>query len=303
MSEKSSWVKNEKMIQNEEHIIVPNEDVFDLKNFSVNKDSETIQEKAITSNQEQIAPKVSINPEDLRSKSDPRYFYESTSNNHKEKSSHNWFLVTFLMTLVILGSLYFYFVIEDKNSKISGLERQILNKNEPKVKGVREILGVNQSNPITITPNSANSKNFSISTTGNNFSLKTSEVSVSINYFNSQIGTKTTFTKDDNKDGKINSIEIFWAEKQDSLNKDQIVKNVLKLNPDFEVDSKIFNSANSLEFTLLKPKEATNRNKIYVGTSASFMYVVGSSNESFGQANDSNINSFIDNIISKISFN
>jgi hypothetical protein len=285
MSQKATWVKNNKneAPQQEEQVILPDEDVFDLNDFST----------------EDI--KKTINPENIRDNQDSKFFYQPKEKN-KEKSSHNWFLVTFLMTLIILGVLYFYFLIEDKNNKISGLEKQMSSKVEPKVKGVREVVGANPT-PTTTTSDAINAKNFSLSTTGNNFNLKTSEVSVSINYFNNQIGTKTTFTKEIGKDSKNDNVEILWAEKQDSISKDQLVKNVSKQNPEFEIDSKVFKSASNQDFTLLKPKDSSNVTKIYVGVSDTFMYVVTTTNESFNQNPDTNINSFIDNIISKISFN
>ena len=295
MSQKSSWIKNDKNTspQTEEQVILPNEDVFDLNDFA-NAETETEKKPDFE--------KKKINPENIRAHKDEKYFYQPSEQN-KEKASHNWFLVTFLMTLIILGVIYFYFVIEDKNTKISSLERQMYGKNEPQVKGAREVAGANNESKATVTPDTINAKNFSVSTEGNNFDLKTSEISVSINYFNNQIGSKTTFSKDKSTDGKSDSIEILWAEKQDSISKDDLVANILKINPEFELDSKPYKSANNISFVLLKPKDTLSTTKIYTGVSDGFMYVVTIYNPSFAQNTDTNINSFMENAISKISFN
>ena len=324
MSQSTTWKKMgdtdpKPPLQNnstEEQIIVPDTDVFDLKDYVlVDPEDLSKSKKSTVTNPTQksdpinvtkFASETSVNPENLRSNNDQKYFYQGNQSRHNQ--NYSWFLVTFLMTLVILGGLYFFFLIQDKDAKISLLERQISNRNSPQVKGVSEVVvteSKTRTNPITITSNSINAKNFSISTANNSFDFKNSETSVSINYFNNQIGTKNTFILETENQGQIlqDSIEILSAEKQNDLNSTEIVQNTLKFNSDFELDSSPFNSANKISFTLLKPKSPSNRTKIYIGTSSDYAFVVKVKNGSFALVNNSKITSFLNEVIAKTTFN
>ncbi len=321
MPQSNTWKKvgSEQQYQNlqqEEPIILPNEDTFDLKEYVLpdikaeKKSKLGSKLKPVTGSDPvfitAVSPKTLINPENIRSSDEQKYFYQPQV--PQLKSFSNWFLVTFLMILIILGGLYFYFLILDRDAKISELERQFSTKTNPQVKGVRETITSSEpirANSITVTPNSINTKNFSISTADTNFNFKNSETGVAVNYFNNQISSKNTFlleTKYQNK-SLLDSVEILSAEKQSDLTAAEILQNVLKSNLDFEVDPKNFNSANGYSFSLLRAKDSNNHSKIYIGASPDFMYVINVKNESFSLGNTAKINNFLDNIVSKISFN
>jgi len=323
MSDKSSvaasWSKSnsESVPQVDESILVPNEDVFDLKDYinSVNI-SETNHKT------EEIPPAVdtpitphhtsqTVNPEHIRRQSEEKYFYQS-DHKSKSKETSNWFIVTFLMTVVILGSLYFFFALEDKNNQISGLERQISNKADNRVKGVLEIKTPssqndtnNSKNEITQSTDGISDKNFSILADLNSLNFKIEKTNVSIDYLNNQIGSKTSLVKTSSIDGKNiqDIIDIYAAEKQSVFDKNTVIANLLKSKPDYVLDKDNIPSKNGISFSSLKSKTIGSTTKIYVGLSQNFTYIIETSNPSNGISSQSSINDFISNIISKISFN
>jgi len=293
----NSWSKksgtSESPTYTEEKIILPNEDVFDLNDFIKQNNNQNI---------ENLEPEhKSVNPENIRHQDEEKYFYKS--NKIKSKDGSIWFILTFLMTLIILGSIYFYFLIEDKNNQISGLERQLSNKADNRVKGVKET-NQSQNSNATITSETINVSPFSILQNNQNPEFKISTVSVAIPYFNNQIGSKSTLSKESQvKNQKyIDKIEVYSAEKQDLLSKNDIIKKVIESEKDFEVTSTSLNSANNISFTEIKNK-LNEKNKIYIGTSQNYMYVLLVFNESNGIETESKINIFFKNIITNTSFN
>lgn len=322
MSDKSSvatsWSKsnNDNKPQSNENIIVPNEDVFDLKDYinsENNAGSNTNPEETYKPIIDPVAPHhtQTINPEQSRSQKEEKYFYQSGHKN-KPKDTSNWFIVTFLMTVVILGFLYFFFALEDKNNQISGLERQLSNKADNRVKGVLEIKNPDSQNDttesksdFTQSADGFSDKNFSILADLNSLNFKIEKTNVSIDYLNNQIGTKTSLVKITSLDGKTyrDIIDIYTAEKQSVFDKSTIVANILKIKNDFVIDQDNLKSKNGLNITSLKTKNSEVSNKIYVGVSENFTYVIESSNPSRAITPQSKLNDFISNIISNISLN
>ena len=112
MSDKSpvsaSWSKSnsEKMPHVGESIIIPNEDVFDLKDYinseNIAENNPKLEEMVPVIEQPVSHPTQTVNPEHIRRQKEEKYFYHP-DHKIKSKETSNWFIVTFLMTIVILG--------------------------------------------------------------------------------------------------------------------------------------------------------------------------------------------------------
>jgi hypothetical protein len=316
----ASWSKTNSnhSSKEDESIIVPNEDVFDLNDFMHKMDdspqSNQVSDESEIITEPQPIPAKAINPEHLRHHKEEKYFYQP-DHKARSKDTSNWFIITFLMTVVILGSLYFFFALEDKNTKISGLERQLSNRADSRVKGVVEVISPNSDSTNPNTSNAENQitqsadglldKNFSILTDVATLGFKVEKTSVSLSYLNNQIGTKTSLVKSSTIEGKTyqDIVDIYSAEKQAVFDKSTVIANLLKVETDYIIDQENLKSKNGLVFTSLKTKDGLAENKIYVGVSENYTYVIESSNPSNKILTQVKINDFISNIISTTSFN
>jgi hypothetical protein len=335
---KTSWVKLKNQQSDQEQGQQYNQGFHDPKSQAQNQAQKDRVQSNISINSVTdflLVPNVkqNSNPETIRRTEDEKYFYKPSNHTNAKPQGSSWFIVTFLMISVVIVGLYFYVLLEEKNNQISGLEREIsnksnnqnLDKNNPKsgqVKGVFEDLtnkseAKNNSENLKTSQNPSqtngtiSSNTFTILGDVKTLGFESEKIDTQIPYLNNQNATKTTLSSTFSESGKTltDKIEIFSLEMSQSSDKSTIINNLLKQNPQYQVDQKVdietLKSQNNLLFTKLTPKTATNTDNsvFYVAQSAEYNYIIQVTNNSKNKAARAKINDFLDTFITKTSFN
>ncbi|GAB4149205.1 MAG: hypothetical protein OHK0017_12860 [Patescibacteria group bacterium] len=235
-------------------------------------------------------------------------------NEHHEKlkvlTATSWVLITFLMTTVILGGVYFYFTYEDQRAKISSLERQLATATikTPEVKGANENNSSDQD--LDETQNNNSVKPVAV---GDNISIKDNsefsnkftfaEETTSIPYFKNQSGVLSKYyyiqpTTKTLKDG----ITVYSLENDGSFDEKQLLRFVQQSDVTFKISPVKKTSSNGVELTAIESTKDT-KTKYYVGQSTDFMYVVVWNNQSMGNSATTNLNNYLKNILDDLVLN
>jgi hypothetical protein len=219
-----------------------------------------------------------------------------------------WFVTSLLMTFVILGSVYSYFVVEDQRDQISFLE---MNRgNSSQIKGVSEVVDdegksvVPETNTNLAKPaaTGANVSFFQNSNVKAKFSFEEKETA--INYFKDSFGNVQIFLTERTEENKQikDGVYVYSVEKSESIDKQEILKVIQKEDASFNFDNRIVKSKNGVDLEVVSTPKS-NKIRFLVGDSSTYHYVMAVYNQSYGQANQGELNNYMANISTNISLN